>query len=421
MSLLMVPGATRSLGSSTSAFKVEASSQPSTRPPAHSYLSFPRAELVLVPAHPMFNDRITQVRKILEKQRLLDQLNIKIEDRPGGPGGPGAHRISFLHSVNEITCLASKYPELAPYLFDVAGRCCFSVFGNYEAISKNGLRGRFKTSGVHRHLWPLLDPLLKKTNQFFKQFKSPPPAVRCPIRRAALASDNLLLAEIYNNRGFKGLCIGESHAERNSKKFIVDNLEGLKKMGVTTLFMEGLGYDTMQPLLDTYFASSSDTMPVLLEARLAHVDRNWNTIAPYTYTDIVRRAKKAGIRIVGLDTIASCTIGSCDKNGNINPERKTKLFNYVAHQIIQHEQGSGKYIALMGGGHASTYQYQSSIPGEKSFQVPGIANLLKCPMICIRDSKTHHSLACANIPYLQLTSNAWLKHVHAYLLRPNPS
>lgn len=47
-------------------------------------------------------------------------------------------------------------------------------------------------------------------------------------------------------------CIGEAHQEHAGKKIIIENLDELKKHGVTIIFLEHVMSDTQKELLDIY-------------------------------------------------------------------------------------------------------------------------------------------------------------------------
>ncbi len=173
-----------------------------------------------------------------------------------------------------------------------------------------------------------------------------------------------------------GLCIGESHTDSGTKKLLIENMEVLKGLGVDTLFLEGLFYDTsLQTCLNDYFNSSNGELPGMLKIQLNELDSLVRPEAsPYNYTSLIIAAKQAKIRIVGIDTGVSALCG--DPTFKIK-ERATAM-NYVAQTIIQKERGPGKYIVLVGGGHVSKI---------KEVNVVGLSELIHCPSLRVTKAK----------------------------------
>lgn len=188
-----------------------------------------------------------------------------------------------------------------------------------------------------------------------------------------------LLQSIYSR--FSGICIGEFHSDSSPKQFLVDHMEYLKtECNVKTLFLENILYDTSQNLLDEYFDSEEDTVPLLLKMRLSFLDDMLDSRRDKcTYTDLVKAAKQAGIRIVALD--ATCAVLENDSESALK-DRIVGL-NYVAPEIISRESEGGNYIALIGGLHGSAELDPRYFKGEEG--PPGIAELIGVPFICIKD------------------------------------
>lgn len=180
----------------------------------------------------------------------------------------------------------------------------------------------------------------------------------------------------------EGICIGEMHHDRSPKKLIIDNLEELKKQGLTTLYLEHLFYDSMQSRLDQYFKSDSQTLNPILEAYLKNLDTGFRVRDNnYDFLALVKAAKKAGIRVVGIDTTVSYYCGVSDKTGVEDDQKRYLAMNSVATAIIEREQKlnpGGKYIALMGSGHVATVN---------EVNVPGIAELLSVPSIIVEPNE----------------------------------
>lgn len=181
-------------------------------------------------------------------------------------------------------------------------------------------------------------------------------------------NDTQLIAQLLKDH--QGFCIGEIHSENSGRQFLIKNMQTLREQGVTTLFMEFLHYDTMQDLLDAYFNSSDAYITGYLATHLEEFDsvseQRYRCDRAYGYAKIIECAKKAGIRVVGIDTALSTECGRTSW-GATEPERLLAM-NFVAQQIIQQEMGEGKFVAFMGRDHVK--REEGSIP-----TVPEILNL----------------------------------------------
>ena len=98
-----------------------------------------------------------------------------------------------------------------------------------------------------------------------------------------------------------------------------------------------------------------------------------------TYTNVVKAANKAGIRVRALDCTASYHVkGMHDLNA------RQSVFSYFANEVIKADQaalGPHKWVALMGTSHADIYQ-----------GVPGIAQLQDAVSLTVRDVAPDHAL-----------------------------
>lgn len=316
---------------------------------------------------------ILEFQSVLKKVGLLDQLQVETVDTGS------RWEMHLRQSMNEFAILTEPHKEtVAPYF---AGRI-------FEDRSNKPLLQRLLVETAERH---------------YRKIGTPRP-VACDLSKVAHRSDREILEEIYLKKRFKGLFVGESHRHVSPKKFIFDNLEALRQLGVTTLFMEHFNYDTMQSYLDDYFNSESEEMHPVLAMNLSRYDQAYGLISPYTYTDVVRQAKKAGIRIVGIDTSLAYDLKDED--------RRLKGMNYEAQKIIRHEQGSGKYVVLLGAAHSTNVDWQSK------FTIPGIADMLQCPKIMVDDSDDGGTLSFG--PTHVAFGDKILQDVHLLLERPKP-
>ncbi|VEG91756.1 membrane-targeted effector domain-containing toxin [Legionella spiritensis] len=182
------------------------------------------------------------------------------------------------------------------------------------------------------------------------------------------------------------LVVSEAHEYICSKKFIIENLPYFKAQGYDTLFLEHLFTDTMQNELDNFMRAPPDAdMPPLLQEYLRNLDRGHmfnppqqqflrdNGINPaevkYTFTNLIIAAKKAGIRVVGLDTSVSYKMQEVGANSEQKDlSKRIRIFNYEANSIILNEVQSGKtkkWLALMGNTHAEQFE---GYPGVSQLQ-----------------------------------------------------
>ncbi|WP_019215800.1 membrane-targeted effector domain-containing toxin [Legionella tunisiensis] len=188
-------------------------------------------------------------------------------------------------------------------------------------------------------------------------------------------------SELWKNN----LVISEAHEYICSKKFIIKNLHHFKAEGYDTLFLEHIFNDTMQIELDNYMQSPPDAdMSPLLQDYLNTLDRGHlfnsqqqflrkNGINPaevkYTFTNLVIAVKKAGIRIVGLNTSLSYAMQKVgiDSVQEDTPQR-IRVFNFKANSIVEQELIAGrtkKWLALMGNTHAEQFE---GYPGVSQLQ-----------------------------------------------------
>ncbi|MBA3660360.1 MAG: hypothetical protein H0W64_01400 [Gammaproteobacteria bacterium] len=147
----------------------------------------------------------------------------------------------------------------------------------------------------------------------------------------------------------RGCFIGEIHHHQYPKRFLIEHLKELKEIGIDTLFIEFLYYDAHQALLDEYFKGTKDALPATLESFLNYKDSITNC-KKYKYGDIVVAAKKAGIRVVGLDCYDSL-LSFGEFFSRVEKNARIKTFNIHAYNIIKKES-KGRYAAFMGLDHS---------------------------------------------------------------------
>lgn len=193
--------------------------------------------------------------------------------------------------------------------------------------------------------------------------------------------------------------IGERHQERASKHFLIQNLKALKDAGFTTIFLEHLYYNDQQ-VLDDYNPDSTPTNESKqLQNQLGPLDSYGSPLAirpkEYelsTFIELIKEAKKIGIRIVAIDTFETYSeqynrdhmeyIGS-SPTGETLDNFRTKSMNYTACKIIENEikKKPGKWCALVGNSHCRTNE-----------GVPGLCDLTGARTVLIHNLSDDNSL-----------------------------
>lgn len=205
----------------------------------------------------------------------------------------------------------------------------------------------------------------------------PPP--RPLFTDLATATNNAaFLTKLYKLK--RGLIISESHRHQSSKKFLIDYMKVLAEHEVKTLYLEHLLTDVHQAELDLYFVSKK--MPENLKRYLKVQDSGhmFNYTGKNTYTQVIKAANKAKIRVRALD----CT-ASYHPKGLSAPNARANMFSYFANEVIKADQaafGPHNWVALMGNAHADMFH-----------GVPGIAQLQDAVSLTVRDVATGHARA----------------------------
>ncbi|MHC8383454.1 membrane-targeted effector domain-containing toxin [Pseudomonas sp. LB3P14] len=155
---------------------------------------------------------------------------------------------------------------------------------------------------------------------------------------------------------FRGLVIGESHANIGSKQWLIDNMQALANKGVKTLYSEHLLTDFHQVALDNFARTS--VMPRDLELYLRQLDDGHMTdpLQRYTFLNLVKEANRNGIRVQAIDCMASYRT---EGMRIADPTARQKMMNFYAHTVIEADQtarGPHNWVALMGNSHSNTYE-----------------------------------------------------------------
>ncbi|SDZ55153.1 membrane-targeted effector domain-containing toxin [Pseudomonas salomonii] len=204
-----------------------------------------------------------------------------------------------------------------------------------------------------------------------------PPARSSFVELAAATNEETFIKQVYKLK--LGLIIAEAHADRSSKRFLINYMKLLKEQGVKTLYLEHLLTDLHQLELEAFYSTLKmpDNLKRYLRAQdLGHMPHGYS--GSDTYTNVVKAANKAGIRVRALDCTASYHV-----KGLRDLSARENLFSYFANEVIkadQAAQGPHKWVALMGTAHADMYQ-----------GVPGIAQLQDAVSLTVRDVAPDHA------------------------------
>ncbi|HAT1919920.1 TPA: membrane-targeted effector domain-containing toxin [Legionella pneumophila] len=165
--------------------------------------------------------------------------------------------------------------------------------------------------------------------------------------------------------------IGESHSHISPKRVLIENMKKMKEYGYEILFMEHLFYDTDQSDLDKFFETgeiSTYLMSRLYEMNRSGMRHSFGPASGITsplwqqndYTSVLRAAREAGIRVVGIDISTvyySQKIGIDDQHLD---NTRVRYMNYTAAQIMERESHSlskgKKWCCLMGNVHVRTFE-----------------------------------------------------------------
>jgi hypothetical protein len=205
----------------------------------------------------------------------------------------------------------------------------------------------------------LRQQLATDAQDFFKQ-------VRLPARPSLPPLDPHMPAKYALRRLYEaapGLVLGEVHAATAGKKLLIDSMKILAREKVRTLYTEHLLTDYHQADLDTF--SQTGSLSPALESYLRVLDEGYGFAAhePYSFTQVMKAAQRNGLRIQAIDCTASYRQSGMD---NSSGKVRQEMMNFYAHTVIRADQSArpGKWIALVGNSHASSYK-----------NVPGVAEL----------------------------------------------
>ena len=137
----------------------------------------------------------------------------------------------------------------------------------------------------------------------------------------------------------QGITIGETHND-DILLFLSAEMINLKKIGVTTIFLEGIMHEFQKDVDEENWPKLTDETQ-----KFPMHDKTKN---------LIEMAHKEGIRVVGLDTMNLDEVSEGTD--------RIICFNYVASKIINDEEGKGKFLALVGATHGTSL-YNGAISG----------------------------------------------------------
>ncbi|AQP35968.1 adhesin [Vibrio anguillarum] len=165
----------------------------------------------------------------------------------------------------------------------------------------------------------------------------------------------------------KGLLIGEVHgSDVNGLRFVNEQMDALKKQGISVIGLEHLRSDLAQPLIDSYLATGvmSSELSVMLKTK--HLD-----------VTLFENARANGMRVVALDANSSA-------RPNVQGTEHGLMYragaaNNIAVEILQNLPDGEKFVAIYGKAHLQSHK------GIEGF-VPGITHRLDLPALKVSDS-----------------------------------
>ncbi|HDY8137468.1 TPA: MARTX multifunctional-autoprocessing repeats-in-toxin holotoxin RtxA [Vibrio vulnificus] len=173
------------------------------------------------------------------------------------------------------------------------------------------------------------------------------------------------LAVLLDDR--KGLLIGEVHgSDVNGLRFVNEQMDALKKQGVTVIGLEHLRSDLAQPLIDRYLATGVMSSELSTMLKTKHLD-----------VTLFENARANGMRIVALDANSSA-------RPNVQGTEHGLMYragaaNNIAVEVLQNLPDGEKFVAIYGKAHLQSHK------GIEGF-VPGITHRLDLPALKVSDS-----------------------------------
>ncbi|MCD6678486.1 MARTX multifunctional-autoprocessing repeats-in-toxin holotoxin RtxA [Vibrio cholerae] len=168
----------------------------------------------------------------------------------------------------------------------------------------------------------------------------------------------------------KGLLIGEVHgSDVNGLRFVNEQMEALKKQGVTVIGLEHLRSDLAQPLIDRYLATGVMSSELSAMLKTKHLD-----------VTLFENARVNGMRIVALDANSSARPNvQGTEHGLMYRAGAANNIANIAVEVLQNLPDGEKFVAIYGKAHLQSHK------GIEGF-VPGITHRLDLPALKVSDS-----------------------------------
>jgi hypothetical protein len=282
------------------------------------------------------------------------------------------------HTKYEMNAFIALHPELHGYFTSKKGELCF---GSTLDVNSSEKMLCYLSNFDKREI-------LKELKFQYTSLSPQPvlPVVQPEFKDFSATNEEVteIFASLLSQS--EGLVIGEKHEDFTPKQILSRQMKNLYAQGVRTLFLEHCCFDTLQVELDRFYIAKTPT------AFLEEFLRNGcgSAVGSVNYYDLVRAAVLAGIRPIGIEISSTQLLGYREMGGSDGIERSIGM-NVLAKQIIDQEKGKGKYIALVGSGHAS---YCNGIAGLS--ELCGIPNM----MISDKEKETDLPTYEKNLEYL---------------------
>ncbi|WP_392885626.1 membrane-targeted effector domain-containing toxin [Pseudomonas migulae] len=243
--------------------------------------------------------------------------------------------------------ITSPYEIPASARADLEG----AAFGDKDSLLDDSV-GVVIVNSSYNTFKALRKQLLEAAVRFYADLRLPTRPSIAPLEQAL--PTQAFIERLFEE--FRGLVIGESHADTGSKQWLIDNMQTLANKGVKTLYSEHLLTDFHQAALDNFARTS--VMPRDLELYLRELDRGHMTdpLQRYTFLNLVKEANRHGIRVQAIDCMASYRQAGMK---SADPLARQKMMNFFAHSVIEADQaarGPHNWVALVGNSHSNTFE-----------------------------------------------------------------
>ncbi len=296
----------------------------------------------------------------------------------GDPLAKGDYRLTLQtpYTATEVAASSSAVPAAATHYseYDIAPALTESIA--QQAAGRHGLDTRyFPQNPSHREAFQAFQNARDRLSADAQNYLGThvPPTRPDPSALASPKTPEAFLETIHQSE-FSGLVLGEGHNAQSSKRWLRDFMGNLKALEFKTLYVEHLLTDMHQAQLDLFL--STQRLPDDLKRYLTVLDQGHmhGYRGSNTYTEVVQRAARHGLRIRALDCVASYNLkglGDTDVSRN-------QMFSYFASKVIAADQaahGPHKWVAFVGSAHTNTH-----------LGVPGLAELQGAVSLHVRDT-----------------------------------